>query len=54
MDSLKDCVISHDGEKFNYNRYVHQSLFNLIDIIADKDNTTYIENVIKDYKIRRY
>ena len=36
MDSLKECVISHNGEKFNYNRYVHQSLFNLIDKFRER------------------
>jgi len=36
MESLKECVISHNGEKFNYNRYAHQSLFNLIDKFREK------------------
>lgn len=31
MSSLKDCVISKNNGKFNYNRYVHQEMFNLID-----------------------
>ena len=31
MNTLKDCVISQNDGKFNYNRFVHKEMFNLID-----------------------
>ena len=31
MNQLKECVISQSNGKFNYNRYVHQEMFKLID-----------------------